>query len=42
MRYASCLDVSVKTEWLLALALAASAIVPRTANAQTFFYNEVA
>ena len=32
----------MKTAWLIALALAASAIVPRAAHAQTFFYNEVA
>ena len=32
----------MKTEWLIVLALAASSIVPRAADAQTFFYNEVA
>ena len=32
----------MRTEWLITLALAASAIVPRAADAQTFFYNEVA
>jgi len=42
MRHASCLDSGVKTEWLLALALAATSIVPRAVHAQTFFYNEVA
>src|SRR6188474_2290118 len=41
-RHASCLDGGVKTAWLITLALAASAIVPRAADAQTFFYNEVA
>jgi hypothetical protein len=41
LRHASCHNGGVRTEWLITLALAATAIVPRAAGAQTFFYNEV-